>query len=75
MDSFTDNEKEEFLKCAESGNLKEEFRHMARNRQVFRKEDGTVDLDRAVRFISDMNALLNYPRKPFKKITGGHFKI
>lgn len=75
MDNFTDNEKEELLKCAESGKLKEEFRHMARNRQEFRKKDGTVDLDRVVRFVSDMNAFLNYPRKPFKRISGNNFKI
>ncbi len=75
MDNFTDSEKEELLRAAGSSELREEFRHMARNRQEFRKNDGTVDLDRVVRFVSDMNALLNYPRKPFKRMTGNNFKI
>lgn len=75
MDRFTDSEKDELRKAASSGKLREQFRHIAQNRYEFRTDNGSIDIDRVVKFTADVNALVNHTPKPFRKITGVNFKI
>lgn len=75
MDKFTEAEKEELRRATRSKELREDFRHISRNRYEFRKENGDFDIDRIVRYVADINTLVNHTPKPFKKITGNSFKM
>jgi len=75
MVKFTEAEKEELRSAAKSEKLRDDFRQMARNRFEFLTKDGEVDVDRIIRFVADINTLLNHAPKPFKPITGNNFRM
>lgn len=75
MDKFTEKEREELRNAVRSEKLRDDFRHIARNRFEFLTKDGKIDVDRIVRFVADVNTLLNHTPKPFKAITGNNFRM
>jgi hypothetical protein len=75
MDKFTEAEKNELRRAAHSKELREDFRHISRNRHQFRTTNGNIDIDTIVRYVADINTLVNHTPKPFKKITGNSFKM
>jgi hypothetical protein len=74
-DNFNEDEQRELRDAARSQQLKEDFRHISRNRIQFLKENGEPDLDRILRFLTDVNTLFNTTHRPFRKITGNNCKI
>lgn len=75
MDKFTEKEKQELLEDAKSESLRKDFQYLANNRFQFHTADGSIDTDKILHFLNEMNALANHTLKPFKKITGNNFRI
>ena len=70
MNNLTRDEKKELRRLAHSSALKNDCRKMKKTNH--RKE---IVPDEFIRFVDFFNAFTNHPLKPFRKITGNHFKL
>ncbi len=75
MAKLTRQEKEELLRLSGSLKLKDDFERMRKNRELRLKRKGGVDLGTFIKFLTVTNAMFNHHPKPFKKMSGNHFKL
>jgi hypothetical protein len=75
MEKFSEEEKEELRHAASSKELRDDMRHIRKDRHRFLKPDGTPDIEQTILFLADMNKLINHAPKPFKRITGNNFRM
>jgi len=73
---LTEKEKKEWLEMAESGDFREDMRHIEKNRHnPFLKSDGQIDVDKYIRFLTEFNAFANHAMKPFHRIIDKDMKL
>lgn len=69
MVKLTDKEKKELKETAESDMLRKDFKKMSCNRYAFFYENnGDVNLDKYITFLTEFNYFVNHQPKPFRKI-------
>jgi len=67
---MTSEEKTELRQLVYSSALKDDCRKMKKMNQ-----ERKIVPDEFIRFVDFFNAFTNHPLKPFRKITGNHFKL
>jgi hypothetical protein len=65
MATLSDAEKKELLDLAASAELREDMRLLRHNRHKLLREDGQVDVDKWIEFLTQYNAFINHEPRPF----------
>lgn len=72
---LSEKEMEELRSLAKSSSLRDDMRHVARNRHNPIMVNGKVDLDRLIEFLDQYNEFVNHEPKPFKPMIDRVMKL
>lgn len=73
--ALSEKEMEELRSLAKSSSLRDDMRHVARNRHNPIMVNGKVDLDRLIEFLDQYNEFVNHEPKPFKPMIDRVMKL
>lgn len=73
--ALSEKEMEELRSLAKSSSLRDDMRHVARNRHNPIMVNGKVDLDRLIEFLDQYNEFVNHEPKPFKPMIDKVMKL
>lgn len=65
---LTEKEKHEWRELAQSAGLRDDMRRIEKNRHNPFVEQGKIDLDKYIHFLTEFNAFANHAMKPFHRI-------
>lgn len=72
---MTENEKQELLEMAGSGELQKDMRRVKHAGENTFVRNGEIDLDAYIEFLDAFNAFISHRRKPFKPMMEGNLKL
>lgn len=73
--ALSEKEMEELRSLAKSSSLRDDMRHVARNRHNPIMVNGEVDMDRLIKFLDQYNEFVNHEPKPFKPMIDRVMKL
>ncbi len=72
---LTEKEKQEWRELAQSAGLRDDMRRIEQNRHNPFMDQGKVDLDKYIHFLTEFNAFANHVQKPFRRIIDSNMKL
>lgn len=75
MGILSEEAKKEMLELAASEEFRQDCRRLRENMHNPFIVNGEVDVDRVVEFLTEVNAFMNHPMKPFRKIIDRDMKL
>lgn len=73
--ALSEKEKDELRSLAKSSSLRDDMRHLARNRHNPIMVNGKADMDRLIEFLDQYNEFVNHEPKPFKPMIDKVMKL